>query len=205
MDAWANSLGAAISHRPALEKHHAAAAPECDVLAVTVTITEQAKPKHRLAINIANWNGTQYATDGIEYDIAFSPNAPRRRPYFSTLEGNNSNPFGPLFKPGTGVDQFGRDQSTGPGIADGKNVWKHRIVGLSGTAPGPLGKHGVVFIGRTPGTITIYLDNLRIRHADGAVTPIWTSRKDTRAGRFKANESFQDLEIRTVDVAEVGK
>jgi arylsulfatase A-like enzyme len=68
MDAWADSLGAAISHRPALHKHHAAAAPEGEVLAVTVAITDKAKPRNRLAINIANWNGTQYATDWIEYD-----------------------------------------------------------------------------------------------------------------------------------------
>jgi arylsulfatase A-like enzyme len=203
MDAWAESLGAAISHRPAPKKYHAPAAPDGEVLAVTVTITDKAKPKDRLAINIANWNGTQYATDWIEYDIAFSPNTPRQHPYFSTLEGNNSKPFGPLWKPGTGVDQFGRDQSTGPGIADGKSVWEHRIVGLSSTAPGPLGKHGVVFTGGTPGTYTIYLDNLRIRHADGSTTPLWTGRKDTRAGKFTANALFTDLQIRTINMDEV--
>jgi hypothetical protein len=175
------------------------------VLAVTVTITDKAQPRDRLTISLANWNGTQYATDWIEYDIAFSPNAPQRRPYFSTLEGNNSKPFGPLFKVGTGVDQFGRDQSTGPGIADAKSTWEHRIVGLASTAPGPLGKHGVVFSGGTAGTFTIYLDNLRIRHADGSTTPLWSSGKDTRAGKFKENEFFKELKVRTVDVAEAGR
>jgi hypothetical protein len=205
MDAWADSLGVALSHQPAPKKYHAPAAPEGEVLAVTVTISDKAKPKDRLAINIANWSATQYATDWIEFDIAFSPNTPKRHPYFSTLEGNNSKPFGPLFKAGTGVDQFGRDQIAGPGIADGKSVWEHRIIGLSSTAPGPLGKHGVVFTGGTPGTFTIYLDNLRIRHADGRTTPLWTSGKDTKAGKFTANDSFKDLMIRTVNVSEVGK
>ena len=205
MDAWAGSLGAGLSHQPAPVKYRAPATPEGEVLAVTVTITDKAKPKDRLAISLANWNGTQYATDWIEYDIAFSPNAPKRRPWFSTLEGNNSKPFGTLFKPGTGVDQFGRDQSTGPGIADGKSTWEHRVVGLASTAPGALGKHGVVFTGGTAGTFTIYLDNLRIRHADGSTTPLWTSGKDTRAGSFKANELFKDLNVRAVNVAEVGK
>ena len=205
MDAWAESLGVALSHQPAPAKHHAPPAPDGDVLAVTVTITDKAQPRNRLAINVANWSGSQYATDWIEYDIAFSPNAPKRHPYFSTLEGNNSKPFGPLFRPGTGVDQFGRDQSTGPGIADGRSIWEHRIVGLASTAPGPLGKHGVVFTGGTPGTFTIYLDNLRIRHADGSTTPLWTDGKDTRAGRFTANEFFQDLQVRTVSVVEVGR
>ena len=103
------------------------------------------------------------------------------------------------------MDQFGRDQIAGPGIADSKSVWEHRIIGLSSTAPGPLGKHGVVFSGGTPGTFTIYLDNLRIRHLDGSTTPLWTNGKDTRTGQFTANEYFKDLTIRTVSVAKVGK
>lgn len=205
MDVWADSLGVALSHQPAPEKYHASAAPDGEVLAITVTITEKSKPKDRLAINIANWNGTKYATDWIEFDIAFSPNTPQRHPYYSTLEGNNSKPFGPLFKPGTGVDQFGRDQIAGLGIVDGKSVWEHRIIGLSSTAPGPLGKHGVVFTGGTPGTFTVYLDNLRIRHLDGSTTPLWTNSKDTRAGKFTPNEFFKDLKIRTINVTEVGK
>jgi arylsulfatase A-like enzyme len=205
MDAWADSMGVALSHRPAPTKYHAPAAPEGEVLAVTVTITDKAQPKDRLAINVANWGATQYATDWVEFDIAFSPEQPRRHPYYSTLEGNNSKPFGPLFKAGSAVDQFGRDQITGPGIADDKSVWEHRIIGLSSTAPGPLGKHGVVFTGGKAGTFTIYLDNLRIRHLDGSVTPLWTNGKDTRAAKFTANEFFSDLKIRTVNVSEVGK
>ena len=205
MDAWADSIGVALSHQPAPAKYHAPAAPEGEVLAVTVTVSDKAQPRDRLAISLANWSGTQYATDWIEYDIAFSPNTPKRHPYFSTLEGNNSKPFGPLFKVGTGVDQFGRDQITGPGIADDKSVWEHRIIGLSSTAPGPLGKHGVVFSGGKGGTFTIYLDNLRIRHLDGTTTPLWTSGKDTRAGKFKESEFFKDIQIRAVSAAGVGK
>lgn len=205
MDAWAGSLGVALSHQPAPAKMHAPAAPEGEVLAVTVTISEKAKPKDRLAINVANWNGTQYATDWIEYDIAFAPGIKGRHPYFSTLEGNNSKPFGPLFKIGTGVDQFGRDQITGPGVADGKSVWEHRIIGLSSTAPGPLGKHGIVFTGGKAGTFTVYLDNLRIRHLDGRTTPLWISGRDTKTAKFTPNELFTNLEIRAVKVEEVAR
>jgi arylsulfatase A-like enzyme len=205
MDAWTDSMGVALTHRPAPAKYHTPAEPEGEVLAVTLTITDKAKPGDRFVISVANWNGTQYATDWIEYDVAFSPGTPARHPWFSILEGNNSKPFGPLFKKGDGVDQFGRDQTTGPGIADGKSVWEHRIIGLASTAPGPLGKHGVVFSGGKPGTYTIYLDNLRIRHADGSTTPLWTNGNDTQAGNFKANELFKDLKIRAVSVAEAGK
>ena len=175
------------------------------MLAVTVTISDNAKPKDRLAISLANWDGTQFATDWIEYDIAFSPNTPKRHPYFSTLKGNDKKSYDVLFKQGTGVDQFGRDQSTGPGIADGKSVWEHRIVGLTSTAPGPLGKHGVVFNGGKAGTFTIYLDNVRIRHADGSTSPIWSSGKDTHAGKVEANTLFKDLKVRTINVADAGK
>jgi arylsulfatase A-like enzyme len=205
MDIWADSLGVALSHRPAPARYHVPAAPEGEVLAVTVTVSDKAKPKDRLAITVANWSGTQYATDWIEYDIAFSPGLQGRHPYYSTLEGNNSKPIGPLFKAGTAVDQFGRDQTTGPGLADGKSVWEHRIIGLSSTAPGPLGKHGVVFTGGQPGTYTIYLDNLRIRHADGRTTPLWTNGQDTRSSKLKDTELFRDVKIRAVSVAEVGR
>ena len=205
MDAWADSLGVALTHQPAPAKYHAPAAPEGEVLAVFVTVTDKAKPSDRLVLSVANWSGTQYATDWIEFDIAFSPGIKGRHPWFSTLEGNNSKPFGPLFKKGDGVDQFGRDQTTGPGIADGKSVWEHRIVGLASTAPGPLGKHGVVFNGGKPGTYTIYLDNLRIRHADGSTTPLWTNGKDTRAGKLNESELFKDVKIRAVKATEVGK
>jgi arylsulfatase A-like enzyme len=205
MDAWAGSLGVALSHQPAPAKYHAPAAPEGEVLAVTVTVTDKAKPSDRLAISVANWSGTQYATDWIEFDIGWSPGTPARHPWFSTLEGNNSKPFGPLFKRGDGVDQFGRDQTTGPGIADGRSVWEHRIIGLSSTAPGPLGKHGVVFNGGKPGTYTIYLDNLRVRHGDGSATPLWTSGKDTKTTRVTADEKFKELRVRAVPVAEATK
>ncbi len=202
MDAWADSIGAALSHQPAPKKHHAGPKPEGEVLVVTVTISDQAEPKDRLAINLTNWNGTQYATDWIEYDIAFSPETPKRHPYFSTLEGNNSKPFGPLFKAGTAVDQHGRDQVTGPGIADGKSIWEHRIIGLASTAPGPLDKHGVVFTGGQGGTFTVYLDNLRLRHADGSTTVLWASGKDTKLGKVDANELIKDIQVRAVDASQ---
>ena len=68
-----------------------------------------------------------------------------------------------------------------------------------------MGKHGVVVNGGTAGTFTIYLDDLRIRHADGSSTPLWTSGKDTRAGKFNASKLFKDLKIRAVPVSEIGR
>jgi arylsulfatase A-like enzyme len=203
MDDWANSLGASLSHRPAPGKYHQPAAPEGDVLAVTVTISEKAKPKDRLVISLANWSGKQYATDWIEYDIAFSPQAAKRRPYYAPLTGNNSKTIASIFKPNYAIDQYGRDQSAGPGIADPKNLWEHRIIGLASWSPGPLGKHGVVFVGGQPGTYTVYLDNLRLRHADGTTTNLWTNKKDTRMMKMEESQLFKDVKVQTLDVSSV--
>ncbi len=49
----------------------------------------------------------------------------------------------------------------------------------------------LVFKGGKPGTYKVYLDNLRLRHADGNTTPIWTGKnrhahkKDSRHGAFQ--------------------
>jgi arylsulfatase A-like enzyme len=47
MDAWADSMGVALSHRPAPAKVHTPAAPEGEVLAVTVTISDKATDSGR--------------------------------------------------------------------------------------------------------------------------------------------------------------
>ena len=66
-------------------------------------------------------------------------------------------------------------------------------------------KHGLVFSGGKPGTCTVYLDNLRLRHADGSITPIWTSGKDTRNRMVEDTELFTNLRVRTVPVGDVLK
>jgi hypothetical protein len=65
--------------------------------------------------------------------------------------------------------------------------------------------HGIVFTGGKAGTFTVYLDNLRIRHADGGTTPLWTNGKDTRTGSFPENQLFKDFHVRAVDVTDAGK
>lgn len=64
----------------------------------------------------------------------------------------------------------------------------------------PSGKHGVIFAGGKSGTFTVYL---RIRHAAPGTTSLWTSRNDTRAGRFIANEFLTHIEMRGFRVKEV--
>ena len=201
MDAWAESLSAALSHQPAPSKFDVASAPDGEVLAVTITVTDQSKPSDRHIVPIASWGGRQVATDWIEFDIAFSSNTPKRHPFYSPLKGDENKPASLLFKKGLGVDQHNREQAGGPGLNNTASRWEHRIIGLCSNAPGPLGKHGIVFSGGTAGTFTVYLDNLRIRHADGSNTVLWSNKKDTRTKKVADTESFTDLQVQTVDAA----
>ena len=73
------------------------------------------------------------------------------------------------------------------------------------SAPGSLPGHALVFKGGKPGIYKVYLDNLRLRHADGSATPIWSNRKDTRPDKFRANELFQNLKVGTRDASTVNK
>jgi len=202
---WADSIGAALTHQTPPAKFNAQPAPEGEVLAVTVTITAAAKPKDKLIVPIASWGGSQFATDWVEFDIAFAPGHPKRQPFYSPFSGNEKKAEQLTFKRGEGIDQFGREQINGPGMQDSAATWEHRIVGLCSSAPGPLGRHGIVFTGGQPGTYTVYLDNLRLRHADGSTEPIWTNSKDTRAKKVADNELFKDVQVRAVPAAEVRK
>jgi len=202
---WADSIGAALTHQTPPAKFNAQPAPEGEVLAVTVSITAAAKPKDKLIVPIASWGGSQFATDWVEFDIAFAPGHPKRQPFYSPFSGNEKKAEQLIFKRGEGIDQFGREQINGPGMQDSAATWEHRIVGLCSSAPGPLGRHGIVFTGGQPGTYTVYLDNLRLRHADGSTEPIWTNSKDTRAKKVADNELFKDVQVRAVSAAEVRK
>ena len=205
MDIWADSLNAALSHQPAPAKMSAEPAPEGEVLEITVVVTEKAKPSDRLIVPFSNWGGRQEAIDWIEFDIAVSHNTPKRHPYYSPMRGNDNKPASLLFKKGLGIDQHGREQATGPGFEDSESPWERRIIGLCAHAPGPLGKHAIVFSGGKPGTYTVYLDNLRLRHADGSSSAIWTNGKDIRKGKFEETELFTNVRVRAVPVGDVLK
>ncbi len=205
MNAWAESLGAALTHQPVPAKLDAKPAPEGEVLEVTVTVTSKAKPSDRLIVPIANPEGNQFATDYIEYDLAVASESLRRGFFYSPFQGNDSKPMTPEFKRGVGIDQFGREQSAAPEVPGGPGVWEHRVIGLCHSAPGALARQGLVFKGGQPGTYKVYLDNLRLRHADGRATPIWTSGKDTRFRKIADSDLFTHISVRAVPVSEVGK
>ncbi|MDD1713449.1 MAG: sulfatase-like hydrolase/transferase, partial [Methanoregulaceae archaeon] len=144
MDAWAESLGAALTHRPPPARLDAKAAPEGDVLEVTVTVTDQSKPKDRLVVPFAGWDGFQEATDWVEFDIAFAAESLPRGCFYSPVQGNASKPYEIFFRRGEGIDLWGREQAAGPGPKGGPDAWEHRVIGLCSFAPGPLNQHALI-------------------------------------------------------------
>jgi len=205
MNTWVNSLGAALTHQRVPEKLNAKPAPEGDVLEVSVIVTDKSKPNDRLIVPFAGFEGHQFATEYIEYDIASAPDSLRRGFYYSPFKGNESKDMKLEFKRGEGIDQFGREQSVAPEVQGGSGVWEHRVIGLSSSAPGILPRHGLVFKGGKAGTYKVYLDNLRLLHADGTTTPIWSNGKDTRFKKIADSDLFTHVSVRTVPAADVYK
>jgi arylsulfatase A-like enzyme len=204
MNTWAESLGAALSHQPPPKHRDAPAAPEGDVLEISVTVTDQAKPKDFLVVPITAFNLEQQATDWIELDVATGTGTPSAW-HYSPFKGDPSSAPAVLFKKGEAVDQFGRDQCAFPPVQSGHGTWEHRVLGLCGTAPGSLPRQGIVFRGGQPGTFKIYVDNLRLRHADGSVTPLWTGSQDTRSQKISDTPLFHSVQVRTVQASAVSR
>jgi arylsulfatase A-like enzyme len=205
MDRWVESLGAALTHLPPPAKLDAKPAPAGEVLEISVTVASGVKPKDALVVPFARWGGNVYATDYIEYDVTVAPDSPVKGFYYSPFKGNDSKAAKLDFSRGEGLDQFGREQVSGPELKGGAGVWEHRIIGLSSYGPGILPGHALVFKGAKPGNYKIYLDNLRIRHADGTTTAIWQSDKDTRAKQIEDTELFKGIKVRAVAVSDIGK
>jgi arylsulfatase A-like enzyme len=198
MNTWADSLGAALTHQSVPTKLDAKPAPEGEVLEITVTVTTEAKPKDTLVVPFASFDGGQFATDYVEYDIAVAADSLRRGFFYSPFKGNDSKAIALNFKRGEGIDQFNREQVAGPEVQGKPGTWEHRVIGLCSSAPGVLPRHGLVFKGGKPGTYKVLLDNLHIRHADGSTTPIWTNGKDTRMKKIADTALFKDVQVRTI-------
>jgi hypothetical protein len=205
MNGWSYSLGASLTHQAPPAKLNSKPSPEGEVMEVSVTVTAKAKPNDRLIVPFATFQGNIFATDFIEYDIATAPDSLQRGFYYSPLKGNDEKTITIYFKRGEGIDQFGREQANGPEVQGGPGVWEHRVIGLCSSAPGIVPRHGIVFKGGKPGTYKIYLDNLRIRHADGSSTPIWTNTKDTRFKKIVDSEMFANVAVRAVSASDVRK
>ena len=198
MNAWVESMGVALTHLPPPAKLDAKPAPEGEVLEITVTVTDKAKPRDSLVVPFARWEGNVFATDYIEYDLAVAPGSLTKGFYYSPFKGNDSTGARLDFNRGEGFDQFGREQVSGPEPKGGAGVWEHRIIGLSSYGPGIMPGHAIVFKGAKPGTYKIYLDNLQIHHADGSTTSIWKRGENTKAKKIADTELFKGVQVRAV-------
>lgn len=204
MNAWTKSLQAALSHQPAPAELDSRPAPEGEVLEISVTVAEKAKPKDFIVVPITTLDIPQTATDYVEFDVAVSNDTPLKGAWFySPFKGNTGTPPTVLFRKGEGIDQFGREQSTAPPIRGELGTWEHRVIGLCSIAPGTMPRNGLVFRGGRHGTYKVYVDNLRLRHADGSITLLWTKAEDTRTQKIADSELFQNVRVRAVSAMEV--
>lgn len=202
MEIWRSSLGAQLSHRAPSLSPMPQAAPEGEVLEVTATISESAKPKDRMIIPFASLQGSVFANETLEYDIATAPESLQSGFFYSPFKGDESQ-VDIAFRRGKGVDQFGREQVKGPAPMGGPGVWEHRVLGMCLNAPNALPRHGMVLFGGKAGRVKVYLDNLQVRHADGTTTNIWSSGKDSRSRKIADTAAFSGVKIRAVPLSQV--
>jgi arylsulfatase A-like enzyme len=201
LDAWAASLGAALSHRPAPGRADEPPAPRGDVLDVRVTqvgpVTGSSGP---LVVNFATTATRHYAQDVIEYDLCIAADSGLSEGvYYTPFKGLDPASRRLTFRKGIGFDQFGREQVQGPPTRGGPGVWEHRRIGYTAGAPTVDAQHGLVFNGKKAGTYHILIDNVRVQHADGSVTPVWSDARDTASARAGTHHpAFKDLSVGTV-------
>ncbi len=201
LDDWAESLGAALSHRPAASGTDAAPAPQGDVLDIRVTqvgpVTSASGP---LVVNFATTAQRHYAQDVIEYDVCIAADSGLGEGfYYTPYKGTDPASRRLTFRKGIGIDQFGREQAQGPAPLGGPGTWEHRRIGYTVGAPTVDSQHGLVFSGKKAGTYHILIDNVRIRHADGSITPIWSDAGDTAGARQGTEHpAFRNLKVGAV-------
>lgn len=201
LDAWADTLGAALSHRPAPGRADAAPAPKGDLLELRVTqvapVTDSSAP---LVVNFATTARRHYAQDVIEYDLCIATDSELREGfYYTPYKGVDPASRRLTFRKGIGIDQFGREQVQGPPTRGGTGVWEHRRIGYTAGAPTVDAQHGLVFNGKKTGTYHIFIDNVCIRHADGSTSPVWSDARETAGFRGNTDHpAFKDLSVGTV-------
>jgi arylsulfatase A-like enzyme len=205
MDAWVLSLGAQLAHQPARtagdKPESLAPKPEGDILEFAVTVTDKSKPRDQLVIHFATPDGRVQATDRLEFDIRFAPDMKPGMAFFSPFQNKEAGRKVLFFGRGVGLDQFGREQDSGPLAQGEKGAWEHRVIGLSSFAPNTAGLSAMIFTGGEPGTRKVWLDNLKIRHADNSVTPIWSGKADSRFRKYPDAAPFADINVRVVTAA----
>ncbi len=88
MDAWVESMGVALTHLPPSASLDARPAPGGEVLEISLTVTDRAKPRDSFVVPFARHEGHVYATDYIEYDLAVAKGSPINGFYYSPFKGN---------------------------------------------------------------------------------------------------------------------
>jgi len=201
LDAWREATGVQPMHLPPRLDAHPKAAPDGEVLEVRAAQTEPVRPRDAVQLMFAFHELHVRPGDVVEIDLCVAPDGLPEGFYYTPLRRGKP----AIFNARRGVDQFGRIQARGPAPKGGVGVWERRVIGIGTEAPTAMNLHGLVLGGRTPGTFHLYLDNLRIRRADGTVIPVWTGGKDTRFRQLTTNAAIRDIAVRAVPAPPAGR
>jgi arylsulfatase A-like enzyme len=178
-----------------------APAPRGEVLEITVNQTGKVNPKDSLRVQFTAREHRVQLGDMVEFDLMV-PKGNYLRSDFFISPFKNGEP--PVFNVRMGLDQFGRLQIPGPATRSGPGKWEHRIVAMGHEAPLLRTFHAVYFHSGRPGKFKIYVDNLRIRRANGTLLPVWENNLHNRIViPRQLPDSFQDLKIRAVQLTEI--
>jgi len=77
------------------------------------------------------------------------------------------------------------------------------MVGDSISGSGFMQGHAIVFKAAEPGTQKMRLDNLRVRHAYGSITPLWKSGENTDAKKIADIELFKAVQVRAIPLSAI--
>lgn len=144
----------------------------------------------------------QYVEHGdfIEYDICVASDG--REEGFLYSPGRA---WAPKFRNNTGVDQWGRIQSKGPGVRGGKGVWERRRVGIGNICALGTPIQFIRLVGPEPGYYHFYLDNITWHRTNGEQHNIFKQGSDliTNEKPIPKHPAFENVELNMVKLSEV--
>lgn len=213
-EAWLDENGFFPNYRPPVAYIEDQPAPEGDVLEFYAEQTGTVDNyQSGMEFRFARGPGEPSLTPGlggdvIEFDIYVASDGRNEGFYFSPMR-NSTNIE--IQSEKVGYDQYGRLQSEGPGVQEGTCAWEHRVIGVGNMGPVGVRWVSVALAGRAPGTYHFYIDNLKLRKADGTVVDIWTNNSHYRSDwdddlMITPNHSaFGTVDLRVVNLSEVGQ
>jgi arylsulfatase A-like enzyme len=138
--------------------------------------------------------------DFIEYDICVATDGREDGFLYSPGRG-----WSPKFRNNTGIDQWSRIQTKGPGVRAGKGIWERRRVGIGNICGLGTPIQFIRLVGPEPGYYHFYLDNITWHRTNGSQQNIFNIGKDLiRHERpIPKHPVFENVQLNIIPLSEV--